>query len=84
MILFRILFLYSNVLSAIINHNLPACKNCKHFIQYRHISFDQLHRCRRFGKKNIVTGEIKYDFADMCRENNAKCGMNATYFEPVV
>jgi hypothetical protein len=37
--------------------------------------------CKMFGKKNIVTDEINFDYTDECRINELKCGIEAKYFE---
>ena len=66
----------------IVNHNLPICVNCKYFFPYENGKISMLHKCKKFGTKNIVTGKINYDFADLCRENTAKCGPTAVYFVP--
>jgi hypothetical protein len=33
-----------------------------------------------FGDKNIVTEEITYDYANNCRDDENKCGINGVYF----
>jgi hypothetical protein len=38
-------------------------------------------RCSKFGEKNIITDEIKYDYADKCREKESLCGKEGKYFE---
>ena len=40
-----------------------------------------LGRCMLFGKKNIISGEITYDFADICRISANKCGHNGTLYK---
>lgn len=67
-------------MSKIINYNLPVCKNCMHFMKSKHMDDLSYGVCKLFGKKNIVTGEIKYKYADMTRMSNKLCGLNAKYF----
>lgn len=66
-----------------IKHNLlPSCKNCKYYIPHPSSSFaSDLSTCSKFGTKNIVTDEIKYDYADFCRKDELKCGETGKYFE---
>ena len=61
------------------NIDIPSCKNCIYFKPYGYIP-DSLSRCNKFGEKNIVTDEIKYDFADYCRNDEKKCGIEGRYF----
>jgi len=64
------------------NINIPSCRNCVHYKPTSYNDFDShINRCEIFGKKDIVTDKISYDFADSCRENETKCGINGTYFE---
>lgn len=81
----RILWLlYSIATSAkfIKNMNINPCRNCMHFQLYGNddISFN-LARCDLFGEKNIISGEIKYEYADKCRESEHFCGNDGKYFE---
>lgn len=69
------------------NVGFPSCIHCVHFIEYKtkypeeDSSTDELGRCRMFGKKNLVTGVVKHDFADLCRNNEKLCGLEGRYFE---
>jgi hypothetical protein len=65
------------------NAHIPGCRNC---IYYKPSTSDSefastLSRCEKFGEKNIVTNEIKYSFADSCRSDESKCGLEGRYFE---
>lgn len=65
------------------NYNVPICKNCKYFIPYRiDESFIILSKCKKFGKLDILSGEFKYDYADICRRSSSKCGINGVFFVP--
>jgi len=74
------LFFYTK--GNIINHNYPLCKNCKYFIPHTDMNYYELSRCKKFGVRNVVTGEIKYNYADLCRDNITKCGLKGVYFVP--
>jgi len=65
------------------NINIPACKNC---IYYKPRMSDTdftstFNICEKFGTKNIITDKITYDYADLCRQLNDKCGEEGKYFE---
>jgi hypothetical protein len=64
---------------AIKNLHTPKCITCKNFIPD---SFDSptFSKCKKFGKANLVSGEIAYDFADSCRETESKCGTIGTHY----
>ena len=61
--------------------NLPVCKDCKFFIPYENQEQYTLGRCMLFGKKDIISGEITYEFADVCRISSNKCGYTGTLYE---
>lgn len=62
------------------NANVPSCKNCIYYKPYNGDFSSPLSRCKKFGEKNIITDEIKNDFADLCRKNDEKCGFGGKYF----
>jgi hypothetical protein len=68
--------------SIIKNINTPACRNCIYYQPI--ISSDDftssLNKCKKFGSKDIITDEIKYDYADFCRKDENKCGIEGKYF----
>jgi hypothetical protein len=63
------------------NINVPACKNCIHYKpnMYNEFTSDKS-TCGNFGYKDIITGEIKYDFAHFCRNDEDKCGKEGKFF----
>lgn len=65
------------------NMNIPACKNC---IYYKPRMLDReftstFNICEKFGNKNIITDEITYHYADLCRRQDDKCGEEGKYFK---
>jgi len=64
------------------NNNIPACRNCIYYKPFIYNSdFDGSYsECYRFGKKNIVTNKITYDFTSSCRNDENKCGYNGKYY----
>ena len=65
------------------NLNTSSCKNCIYFQPYRG-EFDSdlsyISKCEKFGKKNIINDKITYEYADMCRMDESKCGIEGKYF----
>ena len=73
-----ILFFLSLVSATIKNSQVPLCKNCIH---YRPNPFtSSMSKCSQFGNKDVVTGKIKYDYADLSRIYEDKCGLEGKYF----
>jgi hypothetical protein len=62
--------------------NLPSCINCVHFIKYDQSDkyTNDLGKCSQFGKKNIISGEITYDYASLCRIDRDRCGQTGKYY----
>jgi hypothetical protein len=66
----------------ILNSGLPECCKCKHFIPYNSKELNYtLGKCRIYGQKNIVSGEIEYEFADHCRQNIGQCTKHGFHYE---
>jgi hypothetical protein len=65
------------------NINVPACRNCIFYKPdvYGDEFGSPYSRCEKFGEKNIITNEIKYDFAEDCRKDETKCGIQGRYFD---
>lgn len=68
------------------NKNSKLCINCINFIEDKtNYQDDTLYgRCKMFGEQNIITGEIKHDFASLCRYDNTKCGIDGKYFNTII
>lgn len=61
------------------NMEEPMCKECIYFMPNN--SKDNLGKCLKFGERNIITGKITFDDAELCRKDYTKCCMSAIYFE---
>ena len=64
------------------NINLPSCKNCIYYNVDKYNDFTStLNTCQKFGVKDIITDVIRYDYADICRNDESKCGKDGKFFE---
>jgi hypothetical protein len=63
------------------NDNLPICKKCKYFFMNDKSSNIDLGRCSKFGIKDLISGEIQYEYASLSRISNTRCGKKGKYFE---
>jgi hypothetical protein len=65
------------------NFHFPSCKNCVFYKPDPNtVNFiSTLSKCEKFGEKNIVSDEITYDYADICRRDESKCGKEGVFFE---
>ena len=60
----------------------PSCKNCIYYKPSYYSDFDSTSsKCEKFGKKNIISEEITYDYAELCRGDKEQCGLEGKYFE---
>lgn len=57
------------------NINLPICINCAFFDKQ-----NKLMVCKKFGEKNIITGNIKYMSVVESRTETNACGELGTYY----
>ena len=61
---------------------LKLCRNCKYYKPRYNMDYSsRLSECSNFGTKDIHTDEISYDFADLCRKDENKCGIEGKCFE---
>ena len=68
--------------SFIKNIDKPVCKDCKYF-KYDPIYNDYNYgKCGVFGTKDLVTGKITFE--DVITARRMDCGVNGTYFEPIL
>ncbi len=66
----------------IITNNYPSCKNCiYHKPLFGNNYASSLSKCSKFGNKDIITGVITDNYADLTRYDNTLCGINATYYK---
>jgi hypothetical protein len=74
--------LFLSLASATIKNNQnPVCQNCNN---YRPNLFSpSLSKCSQFGNKNVITGHITYDYADLSRMNSEKCGLEGKYYNEI-
>lgn len=66
------------------NKDLPLCKNCVYCIKPSIFDFDTslyFSKCKLFGSKNLINGEIIYNFTSTCRDNEIYCGINGKYYK---
>ena len=64
--------------------SFPICKDCVyHRPQHEKLdpfkSGDQ-DKCLKYGEKNVVTGEINYQYADFVRKQDLQCGLKGKHF----
>ena len=57
------------------------CTDCLYYEPRDHPFTNCLSKCRRFGERDSESGRITYEYADLCRKNEMKCGKEAKYFE---
>ena len=63
------------------NADLPSCRNCIYYEPIFDNDLSNLNKCNKFGVKNIISDEITYDYANSCRNDENKCGIEGKYFE---
>lgn len=59
------------------NINFPECRKCVHYQPKN--NYDG--KCKLFGNKDLITGEINYDYVDFCRNDKEKCDIEGKYFQ---
>ena len=66
------------------NLDLPICKECVHFIN-SDVSGPEFGKCKLFGEKNMVTGEIEYSYAQLCRKDEMyRCGSPGFFYKAAI
>ena len=77
-----LLFTLANSEKIIKNVNIPSCRNCVHFKPPSYGEFTSSYsKCGKFDTKNILTDTVSYNYADMSRRDETKCGNEGKYFE---
>ena len=75
------LMLYMIDAKIIKNINVPSCRNCIYYKPSYYNDFSStINKCEYFGTKDIHTNIINYDYADLCRADENKCGLDGKYF----
>lgn len=65
------------------NYNRPICASCKYFKPIN--TFDKKDaikygQCKKYGEKNLLSGNIEYEFASIARKY-LNCGINGTHYQ---
>ena len=64
------------------NVTVPICRTCKYLVMDQTRPKDYLFaRCIRFGEQCLISGEVKYYYADRCRRDYTLCGTECRYHE---
>jgi len=58
----------------------PSCVTCIHFLNDSPENV-AVGKCKLFGEKNLVTGKINYQFAEICRIKNNMCMSDGLYYK---
>jgi hypothetical protein len=53
---------------------------CVHFVKPNIPSYIDLGICNKFGKKNIINGQVTHFYARDCRNISDLCGLDGKYF----
>ncbi len=80
----KIIYLLLTLLSSdriIKNADLPSCKNCIYYEPKYDNDYSNLNKCNKFGVKDIINDEIIHNYAESCRKDESKCGMDGKYFQ---
>lgn len=59
------------------NAKVPVCLECIYFVQGAH----KIGRCTKFGEKDVVSGKITYESAEVSRITENMCSRKGAYFE---
>jgi len=64
------------------NSEYPICKNCVFFKKDDKFPDDLiLGKCLLFGKQNIISGEINYEYADIIRKDKDLCNIKGKFYK---
>ena len=65
------------------NGHINSCRNCIHYKPSDSYSefATTLNECTKFAEKDIITGKITNEYANICRREENMCGKNGKYFE---
>jgi hypothetical protein len=84
-ILFQRSLQYKPERNVYIKHfNLPVCKDCVYHRSHQGkidpFKSGEQDKCLKYGEKNVVTGEINYQYADIVRKQDLQCGIKGKHF----
>ena len=82
----------SRLFSSFITKIQNPCIKCVNYIKYTYTyPHDELYdpitklgNCSLFGTHNLVTGNIIYEYALVCRNHESKCGKDGHHFAKIV
>ena len=86
--LFILIMMSIRSFSSFITKNKTHCMNCVNYIKYKYTyPEDEIYErkttvgnCSLFGKQDLITGEINYEDALICRMHESKCGIKGVHF----
>jgi hypothetical protein len=64
------------------NDKVPICVNCVYYDSHRDDPW--LSKCQKFGDRDIITGDVVYNNAKMCRTYSILCGPDGKFFKRFV
>lgn len=66
------------------NFRLPTCRECVYYKpgskEEDPFKISNWDKCMKYGEKNVVTGEINYQYADFVRKQESQCGLSGKHF----
>lgn len=62
----------------------PSCFKCINYLFPRigTEDFNKFGKCAMFKSINIINNKIYYEYANLCRSDHKKCGLEAKHFKP--
>jgi hypothetical protein len=64
------------------NAAVPICRLCKYIkMDLKHPTDYTFARCSKFGEQCVISGEVKFTYAQRCRSNFTLCGEDGKYYE---
>ena len=66
------------------NYKAPNCQTCKYYKQffiYSNKNAEKYSQCMKYGKQNVGTEQIHFEFAKDVRRNTEKCGPDGSQHE---
>lgn len=76
-----LLFSCANSERIIKNANFSPCRNCKFYKPEIYHDFTSPYsKCMKFGEMDLISSKITHTYAELCRNDEAKCGIEGKYF----